>query len=176
MKKTILLLLCSLLNLVLAAETVITIGNGTDSQSYPFNLWGGYARSAAVYTSGEIGSSGIITNLAWEVITGDIENCPVRIYLKHTTDADLYATTWDDMISGATLVYNGQTSFPSTGWKIIDIADFVYNTSGGQNLLVLCEANYGGNGASSYPFFPIRTIPDSMNAGNSMKHPRLIPG
>ena len=120
MKKILFLLVCFLLNQVLAAETVVTIGSGTDSQPYPFNLWGGFARSAAIYSSDEIGSSGIITSLGWKVIAGDIENCPIKIYLKLTTDDALYATSWDNIISGAILVYNGPTSFPIIGWNTID--------------------------------------------------------
>lgn len=160
----------------MAAQTVVTIGTGTDSQPYPFNLWGGYSRSAALYTSGEIGNSGIITHLGWNVVTGDIENCPMKIFLKRTTDASLYATSWNNMINGATLVYNGTGSFPSTGWHTIDIADFVYISTGGYNLLVLCEANYGGNGAPSNPVFAWTYHPNKHESWQQYETPPLNPG
>jgi hypothetical protein len=60
------------------------------------------------------------------------------------------------MISNATLVYDASTSFPSVGWMAIDIADFVY---GSGNLLVLCETNYGGSGATFYPAFRYSYFP-----------------
>jgi hypothetical protein len=60
------------------------------------------------------------------------------------------------MISNATLVYDASTSFPSAGWRAIDIADFVYGTG---NLLVLCETNYGGSGATFYPAFRYSYFP-----------------
>ncbi|HNY03694.1 MAG TPA: hypothetical protein PKG48_13940, partial [Bacteroidales bacterium] len=142
-----------LISLTAVSETVVNIGTGSSSQLYPFNFWGGYARSAAIYTASEIGSSGLITSLGWQRETGDIEICPVKIYLKQTATSTLSAATWSTMISGATLVYNSTATFPASDWQTIDIADFVYNNSNGDNLLVLCEANFGGNGASSSPNF-----------------------
>jgi hypothetical protein len=56
------------------------------------------------------------------------------------------------------LVYNSTVSFSVNGWKTIDVADFVYTSN--QNLLVLCEANYGGNGAPSNPGFAYSYSPD----------------
>ena len=160
----------------LSAQTVITIGPGTDSQPYPFNLWGGYARSASIYTLGEIGTSGVITSLAWNVVTSDVESCPVKIYLGHISDGSLYSISWGDLVDGATLVYDASVNFPNTGWKTIDIADFVYNSTGGKNLLVLCEANYGGNGAPSYPFFSYSYNPDMHEYWQQYETPPTDPG
>ncbi|MEI6434467.1 MAG: hypothetical protein WCP32_06450 [Bacteroidota bacterium] len=151
MKTALLFLLTISVCLGLRGQSVITIGSGSDSQGYPFALFGGYARSAAIYSSGEIGISKFITSLGWQVASGDIELCPVKIYLKLTSDATLSPATWSSLTSGATLVCDAAVSFPIAGWKTIDIADFVYLS--GQNLLVLCEANYGGNGAPSNPVF-----------------------
>jgi hypothetical protein len=160
MKKTLLMLYVTMMCTFLNAQSVvtITIGTGTDSQPYPFDMWYGYTRSAAIYTSGEIGASGLISAIGWEVALEDLESSPVKIYLKLTSDASLYETSWSSIISGATLVYNSTVSFPALGWKSFDIADFVY--SGSQNLLVLCEANYGGNGAPSNPVFSYSYNPD----------------
>ncbi len=140
----------------------ITIGYGTTSGHYPFNLWKGYARSASIYTSTELGSSKLITALGWNAESGEIESCPVKIYLKLVSDGTFYPITWGALIDGATLVYDASASFPSPGWTTIDIADFVYLNTGDQNLLVLCEANYGGNGASNGPVF-FDTYDYSMN-------------
>jgi hypothetical protein len=45
-----------------AAMGQITIGSGTSTQRYPLGNYFGYERSASLYTSTEIGSSGIISN------------------------------------------------------------------------------------------------------------------
>jgi len=125
----------------------LTIGTGTESQNKPFDMWHGYTRSAAIYSASEMGDSKFIQSLGWDVATSDIEICPVKIYLRLYTSVTLSTATWTSLISGATLVFDGNVSFPATGWKAIDIADFVYTS--GQNLLVLCEANYGGNGVQT---------------------------
>ncbi len=176
MKPSLLFLLPVFLCLGLNGENVVTIGTGTNSQPSPFNLWHGYTRSAAIYTSAEIGISGVITTLGWEVIAGDIEICPIKIYLKLTTDGALYATSWENLKTGATLVYDASASFPSTGWKTIDIADFVYANAPGQNLLVLCEANYGGNGASSNPVFAFSPNPFMHESWQQHETPPTDPG
>jgi hypothetical protein len=176
MKITCLLLFLTTMISALYCQSTVTIGSGTASQPYPFNFFGGYARSASIYTSGEIGSAGVITSLGWEVVTADIESCPVKIYLELITDGTLYSIAWSDLISQATLVYDASASFPSPGWNTIDIADFVYMNNDGQNLLVLCEANYGGNGASSNPVFAFSLNPDQHETWQQYETPPTEPG
>ncbi len=154
MKKTLCVLVAWWAATFLYGQSSVTIGTGTATQKQPFGMWASYERSASLYLSGEIGSAGpdgmLITALGWYTATGYPPSCPTRIYLKGTSLNNLSTTTWASMTSGATLVYDQTTSFPSTGWKTIDIADFVYESG---NLLVLCETNYGGNGATFYPVF-----------------------
>ena len=152
MKILSILLLVISITAKIHSQSTITIGTGTDSQNKPFDMWYGYTRSAAIYSAGEMGGSKFITSLGWEVATGDVEISPVKIYLKLIPNATLSQTTWSSIITGATLVYNTTASFPLSGWKTIDIADFVYTS--GQNLLVLCESNYGMNGVqNNMPYF-----------------------
>lgn len=129
---------------------VTTIGTGTSTAGYPFYAYYGYTRSASLLTAAEIGVAGNITHLAWNVATAQTTNIPVKIYLKTTNDAVLTSQTWANLISGATLVYDATVQFTPTGWKTLDITDFNYCTG---NLLVLCEANYGSSGTSTYPYF-----------------------
>lgn len=128
----------------------VIVGTGTTTNTYPFYPWYGYTRSASLYTSAEVGIPTVLTQLAWKVSTSAATVIPVKIYLKTTTATDLTADTWANMIAGATLVYNANVTFTPTGWKTLDITDFSYC---GDNLLVLCEANYGGTGTSPYPYF-----------------------
>ncbi|MBK7096149.1 MAG: hypothetical protein IPH57_14325 [Saprospiraceae bacterium] len=132
----------------------ITIGTGTLTQRQPFGCYFGYERSASIYTSSEIGVNGTITTLGWYVGTAYSTNIPTKIYLKTTTSSTLTSSTWATMISGATLVYDATRNYTPTGWLTIDIIDYTYP---GDNLLVLCETNYGGGGTSSYPVFRYST-------------------
>lgn len=128
----------------------ITIGTGTSTQRQPFSPYYGYERSASIYTSAEIGTTGTITTLGWYVGTGQATTIPTKIYLKTTTGTSFTAGTWASLTSGATLVYNASKTFSTSGWVTIDITDFTYS---GSNLIVLCETNYGSTGNETYANF-----------------------
>ena len=128
----------------------LIIGTGTSTDNYPFKANWGYTRSASLFTSAEVGIPTVLTQLAWNISTAFATVIPVKIYLKTTTATDLTADTWANMIAGATTVYTGNVTFTPTGWKSIDITDFSYC---GDNLIVLCEANYGSSGAGGSPSF-----------------------
>jgi hypothetical protein len=85
----------------------------------------------------------------------------VKVYLKKTTATTITADTWSNMISGATLVYDGTVQFTPTGWfDIVFSSSFNYDSD---NLLVLTEGNYGGSGTGTYPTF-FYTAATNMNA------------
>jgi len=131
--------------------TTVTIGTGTSYQRQPFGMYYGYERSSAIYTSTEIGGTGSITSLGFNVEASQTSSASVVIYLKTTTSSIQTAGTWANMISGATTVYSGTLSFTSTGWKTITLTTpFNYT---GDNLMVCIETNYGGTGSTSYPYF-----------------------
>ncbi|HNQ68545.1 MAG TPA: T9SS type A sorting domain-containing protein [Bacteroidales bacterium] len=132
------------------SQTTVTIGSGTNSQAQPFNAFYGYGRSASIFTSDQVTSFGTITHLGWYVATSQAFSIPVKIYLKETSLTTFTATTWANLTLDATLVYDGNVSFSSTGWFTIDISDYLYSST---NLMVLCEVNYGGGGTFSYPAF-----------------------
>lgn len=133
----------------LFGQAVITIGSQTYTQRHPFGVAWGYERSASLYLSSEIGTPKTILELGWYVSNTSAATIPTKIYLKKTSSETLTGNTWANMISGATLVYEGNLQFNSTGWKTIEIDDFIYDEN---NLLILCETNYGGGGGST-PYF-----------------------
>lgn len=126
----------------------VIIGTGTSTEKRPFDAYWQQGRSASLLTATELGRTGVITHLGWNVSTARTYNLPIKIYLKPTTATQVATTSWD--ITGATLVYDASYAFNTTGWHTLDITD--YNYSGG-NLLVLTEANYGGTGTASSVFF-----------------------
>ncbi|MFZ4400811.1 MAG: GEVED domain-containing protein [Bacteroidales bacterium] len=133
----------------------VIIGTGTATQSYPFYTYYGYATSASLYLGSEIANYGLINQLQWNVGTVTSDVIPIKIYIKQTTLTSMTADTWANMISGATLVYDGTQIFNTAGWKSIALTT-PFNYSSG-NILVLCETNYGGAGTSSYPYFTYTT-------------------
>ncbi|MCB5271469.1 MAG: choice-of-anchor J domain-containing protein, partial [Candidatus Cloacimonetes bacterium] len=170
------LLLIGILALALGLFADVIIGTGTETQRQPFGAYFGYERSAAIYTASEINATGTITHLGWYVDTVQSTSIPVKIYLTTTTDASLTANTWANMIAGATQVYEATTQFNATGWAHLDITDFAYNHQNGRNLLVLCEANFGGTGSSPYPKFRYSTAGNRHQHWNTDTNPPLEGG
>ena len=130
---------------VLRDTQQVIIGTGTATQRFPLAMYYGYERSASLYLGREINLPGVITNLSWYVdsLTNHADG-PVKIYLKNTTDtAFLIPSTWQNMITNATLVYDTNTVFSEGGWQSF-ITNFFNHT--GDNLLVLVETNYGSSG------------------------------
>lgn len=136
----------------------VTIGTGTSTQRQPWGIWYGYERSAAIYLSSEIGATNItITTLKWNVKTASSYGDPYTLRLKNTTSTTLSADTWANIISGATQVSNGIKLFSSTGWNGFTGLSYTYSSD---NLLVLCESNYGGTGTGGYPQFYYTSMSD----------------
>ncbi|MGI6198142.1 MAG: choice-of-anchor J domain-containing protein, partial [Candidatus Cloacimonadaceae bacterium] len=132
-------------------KDAVIIGTETLHQLEPFNAWKGYGRSLGLYTAAQVGQTGVINTLGWDVQTTGTATIPYRIYAKLTTETELTQMTWADFASTATLVKEGSYTFNSLGWhQIILDTPFIYT---GGNLLIGAEANYGGVGAGSYPRF-----------------------
>ncbi|MDX9978329.1 MAG: hypothetical protein RBS16_09915, partial [Candidatus Cloacimonadales bacterium] len=144
-------ILLMVLSLNLIADDVI-IGTGTTNGYYPFNAFYGYGRSASLYTAEDIGLTGNISHLSWEVGSTGSAVQPIKVYAKLVDEATLTVANWATLTEDATLLYDDDHVFAALGWSTIDITDFNYD--GTQNLLILCESNYGGGGASGmYPQF-----------------------
>ncbi len=152
MKKQILILLGLLLFCQLFAQTVITIGTENSSQRQPFGIQWGYERTSALYTATELqGLTGNITALGWCVQSTSTYAVPLKIYIKNTTASAQAQMTWNNMLAGATLVYQSTLTFSSASWRTISLTT-PFNYTGG-NIMVLCETNYGGEGNPVYPTF-----------------------
>jgi len=130
----------------------VIVGTGTSTQNYPFKANADSTKSASIYLASAINRFGLITQLQWNVSTAQSATIPIKIYIKKTNAISLSGDSWINLINGATLVYDGSQTFSSTGWKTIALTTpFNYNSG---NLIVMCEANYGGvAGAGATPSF-----------------------
>lgn len=144
--KSLLLITSLVLNMSLYAQTV-SIGTASGTIFSIFNMQDPYTRHAGLYTSSQIGTTGTITSLGWNIShiwsNGD---GPVKIYLKENATF-LNSDSWASLKTGATVVYNGTVTFPASAsddWFTINLTT-PFNYSSG-NLLVMVESNYGGSG------------------------------
>ena len=125
--------------LQVGAPTEVTIGTGTNTQTYPLNRFYSYSVHESIYLASEIGMGGKIKNIAFYKNSGNntdpIEN--VKIYMKHSTQSSLASGTYST--SGYTLVYDN--SFPNdsiSGWKEVELnPQFEYNGTSNLGILII---------------------------------------
>lgn len=130
------------LSIEVGAPTVISIGTGTSSQSYPLDRYYNYSAHEAIYLASEIAMAGNIKSIGFYKANGGDVNVieAVSIYLKHTTAST--QSNGDYSLDGYTLVFSG--NYPNTaesGWMEVDLNNmFSYN--GTQNLSMLVVKGY----------------------------------
>lgn len=141
-------------------STIVEIGDGNDSGSYPefYADWGNYyknVRTQTLYMASELNGPMLITDLQWEFFR--IPTFPdkylrhVKIRIHETTDYQLTYGNYYDTIEAAT-VFTADMFYPadSLGWgNIIDIEDYAY--SGHNNLII--DIIWGTNDSYAQPFF-----------------------
>ncbi len=149
MKKLIILIGILALTLGLFATEVV-IGDGTATQRFPLGSFYGYERSAALYTAAEIGPQNTrISAVAWNSSIATTAEVPTKIYMKTSSASTLTTDTWDNMISGAVLLYDSPyTGTVAGGWNLFTLIN-EFNVDMGDNLMILVERNYGGSGSST---------------------------
>jgi hypothetical protein len=138
-----------------AAQTTVTIGNGTSNDSYKCNPFDTYDKAHKVqllYLQPEIGVAGNITKIAFNVKTAassSVSCVNFTIKMKHIADANWNSQSAYVDMSGATTVYfNSAESNVNTvtGWKEFTLSTpFPYNNI--NNLIV--EVSYGLNSSAT---------------------------
>ncbi|MCB5260569.1 MAG: choice-of-anchor D domain-containing protein, partial [Candidatus Cloacimonetes bacterium] len=133
-----------------AGLQIVDIGTGTATQRFPLGSYYGYERSAALYTAAELGSQNTrISAISWYSSIATTAAVPTKIYLKTTGASTLTADTWDNMISGAVLLYDqSQTGLAAGDWNLFPL-NGTFDVDQGDNLVILVERNFGGGGAST---------------------------
>ncbi|MDD3234707.1 MAG: BNR-repeat neuraminidase N-terminal domain-containing protein [Candidatus Cloacimonetes bacterium] len=146
--------------------TTFTGASGTGTLTYPVLHDTGYGRSVALYNSSEIGGSTLIESISWSLASVSYINTPIKIYMKTSFSTLSGASSWQSLISGATLVYTGNFQQFSTGWKNIMLnTNFNYLTTNGY-LMVMVESDYGSTGYSpTYTFNCHNTTSSIWHAG-----------
>ncbi len=134
-----------------AANTNGTGVTATNARK-PYGCYFGYERTALIYLQSEIGTTGNINSVGFYVnaIAAPAASTPVNIYMKQTSVSDFTVSGTDiaTEFAGATLVYSGNVlaSELLTGQWITKTLTTPFNYTGGNNLEILVEANFGGTG------------------------------
>ncbi len=135
------------------------IGGAQMNLHTPFIYNYNYGRSVALYTFPEVNGFYSIEALSWNVAStlSSYNPIPVKIYMKPYSGTFYgvpYSTTWETLISGATMVYNGSTNvMNSTGWRKITLDSVYNNQTNFQSLLVFVESNFSNYRYPSTPTF-----------------------
>lgn len=142
-------------NVEVGAPTVIVIGNGTSSQSYPIDRYYNYSGHEAIYLASELGTPGTIKSIGFYKASGtDVSSIgAVTVYMKNTTATTLATGTYST--AGYTQVYSGTWPNTSTsGWMEVNLSTpFAYD---GSNLSILTIKGYQAY-ITTYPYWTYTT-------------------
>ncbi|MBP8704738.1 MAG: choice-of-anchor D domain-containing protein [Candidatus Cloacimonas sp.] len=128
-------------NLEIGAPTVVTIGTGTSTQSYPLDRYYNYSAFEAIYLASELQYIGTIKSLGFYKASGSDVNPieAVTIYMKNTAESTL--SDGDYSTTGYTQVYSGSfTNDATSGWMSVDLSPQF--TCNGSNLAILIVKGY----------------------------------
>lgn len=127
--------------------SMVTIGNGTTEDRFPLGSNVGYEFSAAVYRASELGvGNKRINMLAWFTNQMTMVPVPTKIYIKPFFEQNIPIDTWENLITGATLVYDDVHHGTSEGeWETFPLQT-TFDRDNGDGILVLVERNYGSSG------------------------------
>ena len=134
-------------------NVVLQEGGTEVEQSYPFGLAFSYYRSMVLYTLDEIEDKaiGAIDNVGLQIADAANGTLPIKIWMKtfpSTKTSWGYYDSWDDMTQNATLVYDGEFEFSTTGWVDIPLDNlYFYDHTG--SLAIFFEQDCPG-----YPCLP----------------------
>ena len=133
---------------VWAQNGVVTVGSTTYGHSYlPSSPDTKFSTSQQIYTSDEIGRSGMITSIAfYNYDAGSERN--YDIYLSHTSKSSFETTADWVTVAETDKVFSGTINL-SSGWTVIDF-DVPFEYKGSQNLLLTVDDNTGKSTGYNY--------------------------
>lgn len=117
------------------------VGNGTMISGYPFNAEYAFTRTVTLYLGSEIGLTGYLERLEWQVSQPYYTNIHYKIWAKATTFSSIGSVgSWNSFIPTATFLLEGDRAFSSAGWTAFPLnTPFTY---GSGNLIIAVEAYY----------------------------------
>ena len=165
----VLVFLCTLFitfvcsNVVLAG-VVVTIPStpGTDTTNLtPTNRRTAYSAARMLFTASEIGTTGTITNLAFDKNSGSTSTSVnyISVYMKETTATTVSTTVPTGFPTGYIRVYNSSyiDNTMTSGWTTINLSTAVGEimtfSGGSNNLEIILVKTNSETATSSYPIY-----------------------
>ena len=134
------------------AET-ITVGTGTVSNyTQPYRNYYKNGTNQMMYTADEIGTSGTITAIAFNVATASSWTpTSVKVYMATTKNTQL-TTSNAFTTENSTLVYSGTPTLgASTGWETLTLdTSYEYNTTDGDLVVIVAQSSSSYNSSLKY--------------------------
>ena len=121
----------------------ICIGDGgtATSQYLPSYSYYNYSLTQQIYTAEEIGTSGMITSIAF--FNGGAEKTRTYdFYMKHTTKSNFSSNTDWITVSPSDMVFSGSVTMVADGWTMI-IFDTPFIYDGISNVVLVVDDNSG---------------------------------
>ncbi len=146
--------LMALSGTALADTCYVTIGTRTWRSDYvPYGNRNMYSTTQSIYTAEEIGTSGTIKALAYNVASASsLSTTSVQIYMGHTSKSSFSSSSDEESVSNMTLVYSGSPTLAAAeGWEELALTTpFAYN--GTDNLIIVVgrQSNSTNSSASYY--------------------------
>jgi hypothetical protein len=124
-----------------AEGLLIGDGGSTTDQYLPSYSYYNYTLSQQIYTTEELGSSGLITSIAF-YNGGATKTRTYDIYMASTTKSAFNGTTDWVTVTSDNLVYSGSVEMTADDWTTIDFSNpFVYD--GVSNVVLVVDDNTG---------------------------------
>ena len=144
--KTLLLVCLFACSGILSLAQSITIGNGTDRSSSPWQPKADYSYNQTIYLASEMATSGSISAIRFYFDSTSLSSSnKVTVFVGHTTKSSFANTTDWEPLSGLNKVFDNTlplTTLP--GWVTITFTTpFAYN--GTDNLVVAIDENQPGH-------------------------------
>lgn len=132
------------------ADIEISIGSGSTTNTYlPVNTYYKYSLTEQIYTSAEIGITGTIKSVAFNLSNTVSSTRSIDIYMATTNKTSFSNyTDWIAMSSNE-LVYSGSLDCSTSGWKTINL-NRPFDYDGHQNLVIMVDDNTGSFKTDAY--------------------------
>lgn len=134
----------------LFGQSTVTVGTGTSTDyNFPIQPYFNYGWTSQIYTSAEIGTSGVLNSIAFYInnSSGSYTLDNQKIYMRQTSASQHVDKNYPGT-TGFTLVYSGSITIGASGWKTITLTTpFTYSNS--SNLEILIESRDGSTFTSA---------------------------
>ena len=155
MKRLVLIVILLLMAFTGMADDYVQIGYSEyQTTTLPITTTARYSLNQQIFTKNEIGRSGYITAIEFQVCSSStsLNYSGIRVYMKHTTKSTFPTTSDIEEVNDNDLYYFGSFSASTSGWVTIYFdRPFPYN--GNNNLLVCLYDNspyYDGDNCKFY--------------------------